>query len=194
MTSLSPFRCAAVLAAALVTGAAGSSPAAAQLYVLESTAPAVRVGSQLGDSDAIAIPAGAHIRVVLPSGKTQTIKGPYSGQVADLAKGQPINEGVSAWIKNILRTGGATEATPGATRSIARPIDRPRARFSWSTVPVVNGTVCIEKGAKLQLVRAASAKAERVTVVDTSNGQQAEAQWESGSDATDWPAACGPRD
>jgi len=119
---------------------------------MESTAATIRVGSTLGMSAAISIPAGSHIRAVLPSGKTQTIKGPYNGTVADLAKGQPVNEGVTAWIKNILATGGATQATPGATRGIARPADKPRAAFSWFAILVADGTVCVEKGAKLQLV------------------------------------------
>ena len=61
----------------------------------------------------------------MPSGKTQTIKGPYSGPAGDLAKGQKPNEGVIAWIKNLLQTGGSTESTPGATRSM-RPAEPPR--------------------------------------------------------------------
>jgi hypothetical protein len=177
----------------LVATSAGLSPARADLHVIESTVAAIRVGSQLADRDSITIPAGAQIRVVLPSGKTQTIKGPYNGTVADLAKGQPINEGVVARMKNILQTGGATQATPGATRSIAPPAARvPRAAFSWSTIPVADGTVCIEKGAKLRLARVASAKAERVTLVDAGNGQQADVQWEAGSDTADWPVGVAP--
>jgi hypothetical protein len=193
MRSMSLFRCVMALAAVLVAGATSASSAAAQLYVMESTVAAMRVGSAFDMNATIALPAGSYIRAVLPSGKTQTIKGPYTGTVADLAKGQPINEGVTAWLKNILKTGGATESTTGVTRSIARPPDKPRAAFSWSTIPVVDGTVCIEKGAKLRLVRVASAKAERVTVVDAGNGQQADVQWEAGSDTADWPAGVAPR-
>jgi hypothetical protein len=193
MKSVLPFRWAIALAAVLMTDVVSASPAAAQIYVMESTATTIRVGSTLDMSAAISIPAGSHIRAVLPSGKTQTIKGPYNGTVADLAKGQPVNEGVTAWIKNILATGGATQATPGATRGIARPADKPRAVFSWSAIPVADGTVCVEKGAKLQLVRAASSNAERVTVVDGGTGQQAETQWEAGSDMAEWPASVMPR-
>jgi hypothetical protein len=190
---MSLFRCVMALAALLVAGATSASPAAAQLYVMESTVAAIKVGSAFDVNATIAVPAGSYIRAVLPTGKTQTIKGPYTGTVADLAKGQPINEGVTAWLKNILKTGGATESTTGVTRSIGRPAEKPRAGFSWSAIPVADGTVCIEKGAKLRLVRVASAKTERATVVDASNGQQAEAQWEAGSDAADWPAGVTPR-
>jgi hypothetical protein len=186
---MSLFRCVMALAAVLVAGATSASSAAAQLYVMESTVAAIRVGSAFDMNATIALPAGSYIRAVLPSGKTQTIKGPYTGTVADLAKGQPINEGVTAWLKNILKTGGATESTTGATRSIARPPDKPRAAFSWSTIPVVDGTVCIEKGAKPTLVRTGTAKpAEHATIVDPGNGRQAEAQWAEGADSAGWPA------
>ncbi len=191
---MSLFRCVMALAAALVAGATNASSAAAQLYVMESTVAAIRVGSAFDMNATIALPAGSYIRAVLPSGKTQTIKGPYTGTVADLAKGQPINEGVTAWIKNVLRTGGATESTPGATRSIARPPERPVAAFSWSAIPLADGTVCTEKGAKLQLVRAGAAKpADRATVVDSGNGQQADTQWAEGAEGADWPAGLAPR-
>ena len=103
--------------------------------MIESTVPTIKVGSQLADRDSLMIPAGAQVRVVLPSGKTQTVKGPFTGTVAELAKGQPRNEGVLAWLSDILKTGGATEITPGATRSIGRVAPRPMG-FSWSAVPM----------------------------------------------------------
>jgi len=187
------FRGALLALAGLIGCVLSATAAAGQIYVMESSVAGIRVGSALELGAALTIPAGGHIRAVLPSGKTQTIKGPYTGTVADLAKGQPINEGVTAWIKNVLRTGGASEATPGATRSIARPAEKPRAAFSWSAIPVANGTVCVEKGAKLTLVRVASPNAEHATMIDGGSGQQAELQWEVGRDTTDWPASLTPR-
>jgi hypothetical protein len=187
-------RCAFVLLIGLIGGALSATPAAAQIYVMESTVAAIRVGSALELGAAISIPAGSHIRAVLPSGKTQTIKGPYEGTVADLAKGQPVNQGVLASLKDLLRTGGATQTTTGATRSIARPADKPpRVAFSWSAIPVADGTVCVEKGAKLALIRSASPNAERVTMIDAANGDQAELQWEAGSDSAAWPATLAQR-
>src|SRR5262245_6268037 len=191
--SMLAFRCALMLMAGLIGSGLSAASAAAQIYVLESAVATIRVGSALDPRADISIPAGSHIRAVLPSGKTQTIKGPYEGSVADLAKGQPVNEGVLAWIKDVLRSGGATQSTTGATRSIARPPEKPRAAFSWSAVPVANGTVCVEKGARLTLSRMASANAERITMIDGTNGDQAELQWEAGSDTTAWPATLTPR-
>jgi hypothetical protein len=178
------------LAAVLVAATA----ARADLHVIESGVAAIKVGSQLADRDSITIPAGAQIRVVLPSGKTQTVRGPFTGTVADLAKGQPRNEGVLTWLKDFLKTGGATEATPGATRSIGREVPKPRIGFSWSAVPVtMDGSVCIDKNARLELVRAPNTPAERVAVIDAASSERGEAQWEAGSDRAAWPANLAPR-
>jgi hypothetical protein len=180
------------LAAALVAANAVHTPAAAQLVVLESSATTIKAGVRFEDSDRVSIPSGSHIRVVLPSGKTRTLRGPYEGTVAELTKGEPRNEGVMAWLKDFLRTGGARESTPGATRGLtveAKPIG-----FSWSAVPATaNGTVCVHKGARLELVRAASSRAERVVVVDAASSARGESEWQAGSATTSWPADLAPR-
>src|SRR5262249_43940236 len=192
--SMLAFRCALMLLTGLIGGALSATTAAAQIYVMESTVPAIRVGSALELSAAISIPAGSHIRAVLPSGKTQTIKGPYEGSVADLAKGQPVNEGVLASLKTLLRTGGATQNTTGATRSITRPAEKPpRVAFSWSAIPVANGTVCVEKGAKLALIRPPPPTATRATMSHPPQKPQPELQGDPGSDPAAWPAPPPPR-
>jgi hypothetical protein len=178
----------AVLPALLMLLPVGASPAWAQIYVIESSVPDLKVGAQLAMADTLSLPAGAMIRAVLPSGKTQTIKGPYHGKVADLARGQEINEGVVGWLKNILQTGGATEATPGATRS-ASPARRALARFSWTNVPTSSdGNVCVGKDAQLQLARAPAAVAQRVAVVEVGSAARGEAEWPAGQALVAWPA------
>jgi hypothetical protein len=180
----------ASLAAAVVALAGGPTSARAQVYVIESSVPDIKVGAQLAMADSLSIPAGAAIRAVLPSGKTQTVKGPYSGPVADLAKGQEINEGVVGWLKNIMQTGGATEATPGATRSAAPARPRATARFSWANVPTsIDGSVCVGKDVKLQLARAPVPVAQRVAVVDLDSAARAEAEWAVSADLVAWPAS-----
>jgi len=176
------------LTAVLIAASAGLAQAQtqSQVYVLESSAPSVKVGRAYGSSDKIDIPAGTSIRIVMPSGKTQTIRGPYSGLVADLAKGEKPNAGVIAWLKNLLQTGGSTEKTPGAARS-ARPPEI-AASFSWTVVPAtVDSTFCVEKGAKLQLDRGAWTNAGRIAIVDAAGSQQGEATWTAGSKTAAWP-------
>jgi len=164
----------------------------ARIYVIESTVSTIQVGKEYALTDTIALPAGASIRAVMPSGKTQTIQGPYSGSLADLAKGQKLNERVFAWIKNFFETGGAQEKTTGAARS-ARPPPSP-GKFSWTAVPVSEDNVlCVVKGGSLELVRATSQSAQRITVVDIERAQKGEARWEKGSVSTAWPSSVSQR-
>jgi hypothetical protein len=176
-----------ILTAVLGLVPIAGSPALAQIFVIESTAPDIKVGAQLAASDSVSIPGGAMIRAILPSGKTQTLKGPYSGSVANLAKGQAVNDGVTNWLKDIVQTGGATESTSGATRSLGAARSQPR--FSWSSVPAsVDGAVCIEKGAKLGVARAPVPVVQRLSVVDTVTAARGETQWEVNAGIAPWPA------
>src|SRR4029078_10323617 len=85
VTSMSALRLLiALIASILIMTLMVVSPAAAQIFVMESTVPAIRVGRALEMDATLSVPAGGHLRCVLPSGKTQTVKGPYSGKVADL--------------------------------------------------------------------------------------------------------------
>lgn len=164
-------------------------PAHADIYVIESTAPAIKAGSQLADADSFSVPTGANVRVLLPSGKTQTIKGPYSGTVADIGKGQLSSTGMLAWLRAFLQTGGANEATPGVTRSVS-PATARATGFSWTTVIAgVDGVLCVPRGEGLQLKRAITAKPDRVTVIDRETSVRGEAEWGIGKDSAAWPAS-----
>jgi hypothetical protein len=111
---------------------------------------------------------------------------------ADLAQGQKPNDGVVAWIKNLVQTGGSNEKTPGATRSARAP--EQAAAFSWTTIPVTaNSTICVEKGAKLQLRRAPSPNEDRVTVVDLVTSERGETTFAAGSETAPWPAGVTPK-
>lgn len=192
MTHTSFIACVLALSALLMATGSGTLQAQGQVYVLESTATNMKVGTAFAMTDRITVPAGASVRVVMPSGKTQMIKGPYSGVAAELAKGQKTNDGVVAWIKNLVQTGGSSEKTPGATRS-ARAPEQP-AGFSWTAIPVTaDSTICVEKGAKLQLRRMPSPSADRITVVDLATSERGEAVFAAGSDTAQWPAGVTPK-
>jgi hypothetical protein len=184
-----------LLTAFLLAAPLQTASAQGQVYVIESTTAAVKVGTTFALDERITVPAGASIRIVMPSGKTQTIKGPYSDAVAGLAKGQKTNEGVMAWIKTLMQTGGSNERTPGATRSARAPgSSGPPASFSWTAIPVTtDSTICVDKRAKLELRRGPSQRAERFIVVDMKTEQRAEVEFAAGSETAPWPAGVAPR-
>jgi hypothetical protein len=168
---------------------AGVRPARADLYVLESTAPAIQPGTHLSAGEQVTIGSGSFIRAVLPSGKTQTIKGPFSGPVGDLDKGQAHNEGVMDWLRGMLATGGSREVTPGATRGIRREALPASTAFSWSAVPAtVDASYCLIKGGRVDLLRGPSSRSERASIIESVSGARGEAQWEAGSTVAVWPA------
>src|SRR5262245_10764161 len=108
----------AVAGALIIIGLSAFS-AQADLYVLESTVPGIKAGARLADTEKLIIPAEKHMRAVMPSGKTDTFRGPYNGTVADLVKEhtqRAQSQGVHSWLRSMLETGGASEATPGASR------------------------------------------------------------------------------
>lgn len=180
--------CAGVMLLAAVSAASGTASAQeGRIYVIESTVSSIQAGKEYALTESLTIPAGDSIRAVMPSGKTQTIKGPHSGPLSDLAKGQKLNDRVFAWIKSFLDTGGAQEKTTGAARSAAPPPASPV--FSWHAVPIsYDGTVCVVKGRTLELVRTSTQGTGRATIVDIEKAAKGDARWESGSKSTPWPS------
>ena len=183
------------LLAALWTGLAGG--ASADVLIVSSDAPALKPGQQVGDADRIEVPAGAKVRVLLPSGKTQLISGPASGTVKDIAKGGPMVEGVWAKAKDLLATGGADASRPGAVRGAPAGgglLEGGRADFAWNVVPTaVSGSVCVERGARLALARAGADKAATAMLIDTSANARSAVSWPAQSALADWPAELAPR-
>ena len=185
MTHSTPFR-ALALAVTFAAGM-GLAGAHAQVYVLESTTSAVKSGSAYKASDHIAIPPDGSIRAIMPSGKTQMLRGPYSGPASGLVQGHNPNQGVMAWLQNLLRTCGSREQTPGATRSF-KPGEAP-VMFSWTAIPATtDGTFCVGRNAKLELRRAASPRVERLIVVNAATAERGEVEFAAGSSTTAWPA------
>lgn len=179
----------ALLAATLL-----ATPASADVFIIESTAPALKAGSQLADNERLSVPDGASVRILLPSGKTQSVKGPYDGAIADIGKGKLDGAGMIGWLRGFLQTGGSSEAVPGATRSLTPPPAR-SASFSWTSVPTgADSITCIPRGQSPQLKRGVTGKADKVTIIDRDKATRGEAEWTVGSDTAAWPGALALRD
>lgn len=171
--------------------AAGVGPATASIMIVSSDAASLKPGMELDDGAQIEIPAGAKVRILLPSGKTQLLSGPSTGKVADLVKGEPLAEGVWNKAKEFLATGGVDQSKQGATRSMT---PGGNARFSWSVIaPTAAGDICIEQGASVVLSRASAAKASEADVVATSTSTRAKVAWAVGANDTPWPAQLPPK-
>lgn len=172
-------------------------PVTADILIMSSDAPALKPGMQLADSAKLEVPAGAKVRVMLPTGATLQINGPASRQVKDITKGEPLVESVWAKAKELVTTGGVDQSRPGATRGAPGSATSSAAgsgEFSWTVIPAAaNGTVCVERGAKLAIARPLQAKVTEVTIIDTAANARARIAWAEGAGTAGWPDALAPK-
>lgn len=170
-----------------------SGHAIADILIVSSNAPELRPGMQIADDARIEIPAGAKVRVMLPSGATLSINGPATRAVKDVTKGEPIVEKVWAKAKEMLTTGGVDQSRPGAVRGTIAASPAEPQQVSWSQIgSEASGNHCVEHGAKLQLVRPARGKPSEITLIDTKANVRAQVVWPEEAAMVDWPATMTP--
>ena len=176
------------------------SHATADVIVIGSSVPGLNAGTVLTDEKTIQLPAGERVRLMLPSGKTQSFSGPKQIRVSSLAGGgQKADQGLWDDVKRLAsQQKKPIESAVGAARSVAPP--KPGAResrgqgptshpaFSWRGVPVdADGSVCVEKGARLQLQRQRAGRTQVVSVAQMQSGKRAMAEFATGAVAAPWP-------
>lgn len=184
---------AVVLTLAATLLATIQAPARADVLIVASTTPTLRPGTQIADAERLEIPAGAKVRVLLPTGATLSITGPASRLVKDVTKGEPIVETVWGKVRELLATGGVDESRPGATRSATPGGQATPAGLSWSVIAAnANGNVCLEKGARIALTRPAGGGTREMTLVDTAANARAKIVWPDNAPLADWPATMSP--
>ena len=171
-----------------------ASAAQAQVIVLQSTVGQFKAGSTLAKSTQVSIPEGGSMTVVLASGATRTINGPFAGKVSSLSSGGSSNAALFNAVKNYIKTGGSSQKRVGALRSLA-PSAKPRSirglspKFSWTSVPVsASGDYCVQKDALLKLERQRAGKPMKVTLVDLQSTRRVQLTFGSTDAEVDWPA------
>jgi hypothetical protein len=96
------------------------APARADVIIQDPGATGLRIGTVLKDSDKLVVATGTSVVVVLPSGNTKTVKGPYDGTVADITKNVALNQAAwNDWLKRLKQTESPTGGV-GATRGVGR--------------------------------------------------------------------------
>lgn len=167
-------------------------PAMADLIVLGGKGSSYQSGTVLSDGQTIDLPAGARLQVMLPSGATQTLTGPMKAAVKDISKGEKVDQGLWEKVGSLVK-GGGSERPTGAVRSAAGSAAKPLP-FSWTEVPIdASGDICVEKGAKLSLVRGATTRQLDVTVVEKAAAQRGRATFADGAGAAAWPSELEPK-
>ena len=168
-----------------------ASGAAADILIVSSTTPELKPGMQLADSARLDVPAGAKVRVLLPSGATLQINGASSRLVKEITRGEPLVESVWAKAKELLTTGGVDQSRTGAVRSFTPPPPAVQG-FSWTLVGTnASGNVCVERGERLSVERPASRAAD-ITIIDTARNTRAVIGFAGDATKADWPTTLPP--
>lgn len=190
-----PSHTARVLGLALAASALVSGTARADIIVIGSDAPAIKAGSVLVDSATLDVPSGASVTVMLPSGRTERLKGPLKRAVAELAKGEKSEPGLWDSVQRyVQKQGKPSEGQVGAVRSLAPKPAKAPLPFSWRQVPLdADGDVCIEKGAPIEVARASGGKSARLTIVDMQAQKRAETAFAEGATSAPWPKEIEPK-
>jgi hypothetical protein len=92
-----------------------SGPARAEMLVLESDVSDLPVGAKFADGKTILIPGDKTLRVlVVTSGSTKTLKGPYEGTVGAYTEKR-------SWWERLVGKGKDGDAPVGAVRGMRAP-------------------------------------------------------------------------
>jgi len=100
-----------------------ASAAEAELEVKRSTVDTFRVGAKVSETSKLTVPANGEVEFFKPGGATYTIKGPYTGTLADYTNPCPWWKSVTGGCKPSELDSGGTRGVevPGATRGLKRP-------------------------------------------------------------------------
>lgn len=114
-SSAARLRASAVVVAALALAV----PARADILILESGGvPGIKAGDRLTDDVELNIPSHRSVQVMLPSGTTQDIAGPFRRFVGKLSKGEAVSDRfIRTWEK--MRHPG--EGDDAITRKVPGP-------------------------------------------------------------------------
>ncbi|MEM9028932.1 MAG: hypothetical protein AAGC70_11245 [Pseudomonadota bacterium] len=200
--SFAPFRRAFTVSAlaSCACAAAAVSTAVADVIVLQSSAPSLKAGRTLKSVDAISVPSGNSVVLMLPNGATKTVTGPFQGKASAFTKGLSRNAALWDSVKKYVQTGGTTTSSVGATRGFAPPL-QPRAAdsgsaaaFSWRHIPIsASGDVCVARGQSLLLTRERAAGPLKLTLVDFKSAKRTVINFAAGARTAPWPADVEPR-
>lgn len=184
-----------VLGLALAVSAFAADATRADVIVIGSDSPAIKAGAVLADAATLDVPSGASVTIMLPSGRTERLKGPLTRAVAELAKGEKSEPGLWDSVQRyVQKQGKPSEGHVGAVRSLAPKPAKAPLPFSWRQVPVdSDGDVCVEKGVPIELARPGGGKSTRLTVVDMQAQKRADTTFAEGASSAPWPKEIEPK-
>ncbi|WP_416899161.1 MAG: hypothetical protein ACMVY4_05405 [Minwuia sp.] len=163
--------------------AAAWAASAAEIVILESTAPGIEAGAIVEDTDTVEVPDGAMILIVEEDGSSREIAGPFSGAIGSAGSGGESGGGLIANLGKLVQDReskrqvlGAIRAAPGQVSPQIYLVDVARSE-----------TVCIPTGQTPTLWRPATMAAETEVEMAGASGASARFLWPDEAQSAAWP-------
>jgi hypothetical protein len=158
---------------------------AAEFVVVAGGAPGLMPGQVVQSGATLEIPAGASVTLVSESGKTLTLKGPYSGPAGTgAAGGGNPGPGLIKALSGLLTVSGRETASLGAMRGV-QPSPPPDP---WVVDIARSGDHCVPAKDPVRLWRAKKDKARILFLKNLGDKSKSVTDWPAGSSALAWPA------
>lgn len=164
----------------MLAATAVGGPAAAEGIVLSSTAPGMTVGRMIADDETLRLPEGSLTTLLLPTGQTLTLAGPYDGKPAPPQGGGGASGGLADWKGLDLSSLGGTRGERLSRMAI------PDAAAPLSIDASTAGTWCVPSGTPLRLAAPKAAGTATLHLEDARTKATAVVSWPDGKDQP-WP-------
>lgn len=184
-----------ILLATTLMAPAFCTTSLADIIILTSNAPKLKSGQTLPDNASLNIPAGKKVQLILPSGKTKTLKGPFNGNVAAISKGDKSDAGLFKKLMDVVKKSGRDDSGFAAVRRVGRPTSSGQDIFSWTAIPAdATGTYCVAEGEQLELLRPRNISIKMLKLHNPDTAQSATITWNTGQKSVLWPDDLLPKD
>ena len=149
----------------------------------------------MSDNSRLKIPAGKTVQLILPSGATKTLKGPFDGNLQKISTGEKPNSGLFKRLLDVVKKSGKDDTGFGAVRRIGAAAPMGRTKFSWTSIPAnARGSFCFAEGEPLNILRPRNLSQDKITLRDTASNKTATLSWNAGEKSANWPDDLLPKD
>ncbi len=167
----------------------------ADIIILSSGAPGLKSGQILKDNSRLKIPAGKSVQLILPSGATKTLKGPFDGNLSKISKGEKSDAGLFKRLVDVVKNNRKDDSGFAAVRRVGRPSAMRPPEFSWTSIPAeTTGTFCFAEGEQLILLRPRNLTQNKMTLRHTASDKSVTVSWGEGQKTALWPDRLHPTD
>jgi len=179
----------------LALGLLASGPVLAEIIILDSNTSAYKSGQIMSDNSRLKIPSGKTVQLILPSGATKTLKGPFDGNLSSIAKSEGSNSGLFKRLLEVVKKSKKDDTGFGAVRRVGSPSAMALEKFSWTSIPAnAKGSFCFAEGEPLNILRPRNLSQDKVTLRDTASNKTATISWNAGKKSANWPDDILPKD